>query len=198
MDEFHFVRHGQTADNQRGVRCGGDRDVPLTDFGIAQARRAAERFAVSGAGCRLVVAGPLQRTRVTGALFAQALGVPLLEREWLRERKLGHWNGLPIDLTRPWFAAGDTPPGGESEERFATRVLDGIADLGGLLAERPLLVGSKGVGRILLHRLAGQPAMELGNGEVVGFTRNADPADGAGRWACTRQPVQDDTKPIDA
>lgn len=181
---FHFVRHGQTEDNRRGVRCGGDRDVPLTGLGVEQARQAAERFRAAGGGCGLVIAGPLQRTAVTGALFAEALGVPLVSRDWLRERALGGWNGLPIALTRPWFAAGETPPGGESEEEFAARVLDGVAELGDRLADRPLLVGSKGIGRILLDRLAGRPGVELENCEVVAFVRQPAAAGAAPPWRC--------------
>lgn len=190
-DGFHFARHGQTEDNLRGVRCGGDRDVPLTEQGIEQARAAAERFRRSGLPCGVVIAGPLQRTAVTGALFARALGVPLLERAWLRERALGEWNGLPIEVTRPWFAANQTPPGGESEEIFASRILSGVDELADTLAQRPLLVGSKGVGRVLLHRLAGRPAVELGNCEIVGFERVAqdrvaqDRPPGP-RWRCDR------------
>lgn len=180
-ERFHFVRHGQTQDNTRGVRCGGDRDVPLTEQGIADARAAAARLADSGCPCGLVIAGPLQRTAMTGALFAEALGVSLVERAWLRERTLGDWNGLPIEDTRSWIAEGRTPPGGESEEAFAARVLAGVADLAGVLAERPLLVGSKGIGRVLLHRLAGQPAVELGNCEIVAFERIA-----TDRWRCDR------------
>lgn len=187
-DGFHFVRHGETDDNRRGVRCGGDRDPPLTDRGIEQARREADRFRRSGRSCGLVIAGPLQRTAVTGAVFAETLGVSLLRRDWLRERSLGEWNGLAIELTRPWLAAGDTPPGGENESAFAGRVLAGVDELanesGGLLARRPLLVGSKGIGRILLHRLAGRPGVELGNCEVVAFSRLSDPSGGPGRWRC--------------
>ncbi|WP_372395636.1 histidine phosphatase family protein [Azospirillum sp. HJ39] len=183
-DLFHFVRHGQTEDNRLGVRCGGDRDVPLTGLGVEQARRAAERFREAGGCCGLVIAGPLQRTAVTGALFAETLGVPLVGCDWLRERALGEWNGLPVALTRPWFAAGETPPGGESEEEFAARVLDGVAALRDRLADRPLLVGSKGVGRILLHRLAGRPGVELENCEVVAFARQPGPAGMTAGWRC--------------
>lgn len=189
---FLFVRHGQTVDNLRGVRCGGDRDVPLTERGLADARAAAARLRASGRRCGLVIAGPLQRTVVTGAAFAEALRVPMEEREWLRERTLGAWNGLPIEDTRAWFALGRTPPGGESEAALAARVLDGIASLAGVLARRPLLVGSKGVGRVLLHHLAGLPGVELGNCEIVAFERIAGGAGDAllpdhWRWCCVRE-----------
>ncbi|MGQ9368222.1 histidine phosphatase family protein [Azospirillum sp. ST 5-10] len=182
---FHLVRHGETPDNVLGVRCGGDRDVPLTARGVADARAAAARFAASGRPCGVVIAGPLQRTAVTGALFAEALGVPLQEAAWLRERRLGAWNGLGVAETRPWLAAGLAPPGGEDEETFAARVLAGIAGLEDRLAQWPLLVASKGIGRVLLHRLAGMPGVELENCAVVGFARAAA-ADGA-PWRCDRR-----------
>lgn len=186
MQSFLFVRHGETEDNRRGVRCGGDRDVPLTDRGVAAARAAAARLKDSGPSCGLVIAGPLQRTAVTGALFADALGVPLEERGWLRERALGAWNGLPIEDTRRWFAEGRTPPGGESEEDFAARVLTGLTRLSGLPDRRPLLVGSKGVGRVLLHRLAGEPGVELGNCEIVEFVRTTKDTGADSGWRCRR------------
>jgi len=34
---LHFVRHGATAANLVGLRCGGDIDLPLTDTGRRQA-----------------------------------------------------------------------------------------------------------------------------------------------------------------
>lgn len=170
---FHFVRHGQTSDNLLGVRCGGDRDVPLTARGHADAEAAAERFAQTGRPCGLVIAGPLQRTKSTAAPFAAALRVPVVTRAWLRERTLGAWNGLPIAETRAWIAEGRTPPGGEAEEDFAARVLAGVAELGRVLDDWPLLVGSKGIARVLMHRLAGRPGVELGNCAVVRFTRAA-------------------------
>jgi probable phosphoglycerate mutase len=179
---FHFVRHGQTLDNQRGVRCGGDRDVALTERGLAEARAAATRFRLSGRPCGLIVAGPLHRTQVTAALFGEALKVPVIAQDWLRERALGAWNGLAIEDTRPWFEARLTPPGGESEEVFSQRVIAGLTGLVGLLPQSPLLVGSKGIGRILFTVLARQPRVELGNCELVTF----DPLGGEGgpeRWA---------------
>jgi len=196
--QFHFVRHGQTLDNLHGVRCGGDRDVALTGRGLAEARAAALRFRRSGRPCGLIVAGPLSRTRLTAELFREELGVPVVEQDWLRERALGAWNGLAIEGTRPWFEARLTPPGGESEEVFTRRVLAGLSGLVGLLPQAPLLVGSKGVGRILFTLLARQSFVELGNCELVAFDRVDGQDDGeASRltgdrpehwtWRCSRE-----------
>jgi len=185
---FHFVRHGQTLDNVQGVRCGGDRDVALTERGLAEARAAAARFRRSGRPCGVIVAGPLHRTQITAALFHEELKVPVIQHDWLRERALGAWNGLAIEATRPWFEAHLPPPGGESEEVFSRRVVAGLTELKDLLPQAPLLVGSKGVGRILLTVLARQPFVELGNCELVAFDRldgaeQGNDGDGPETWA---------------
>ena len=132
---FHFIRHGQTLDNLHGVRCGGDRDVALTEHGLAEARAAALRFRHAERPCGVIVAGPLHRTLVTADVFSDVLKVPVVQRNWLRERALGTWNGLAIAATRPWFEAGLPPPGGESEEAFTRRVIAGLTDLTGLLPQ---------------------------------------------------------------
>ncbi len=189
---FHFVRHGQTLDNVRGVRCGGDRDVALTERGLAEARAAAIRFRQSGGPCGVIVAGPLTRTQVTAEIFREELKIPVIQQEWLRERALGAWNGLSIEETRSWFEAHRPPPGGESEDDFRHRVmsgLSGLADLADLWSQTPLLVGSKGVGRILLTVLTGQSFVELGNCELVTFTAPVEAGGGGdwlGRWSWRR------------
>ena len=188
---FHFIRHGQTLDNVRGVRCGGDRDVALTERGLAEARAAAIRFRQSGVSCGVILAGPLTRTQVTAAFFRDELKVPVIQQEWLRERALGAWNGLSIEETRPWFEAHRPPPGGESEDDFRHRIMSGLTELTDLWSQTPLLVGSKGVGRILLTMLAGQHRVELGNCELVTFTAPVDAGEGeewGGRWSWRRSP----------
>ena len=44
-----FMRHGATAPNAAGLRCGGDVDLPLTDLGHRQAVQAAQRLAGAAA-----------------------------------------------------------------------------------------------------------------------------------------------------
>jgi probable phosphoglycerate mutase len=67
------------------------------------------------------------------------------------------------------LASKVTPPGGESEDQFNARVALALEHLRPHLDRRPLLVSSKGVGRILNGLLGGQDRMTIGNGEIVEF-----------------------------
>jgi probable phosphoglycerate mutase len=65
------------------------------------------------------------------------------------ERRLGQWNNRPIAETEELLAAKVTPPGGEAEDDFTKRVSAAMDNLRPHLDRRPLLVSSKGVGRVL-------------------------------------------------
>lgn len=50
---FHFVHHGVTELNFRGLRCGGDLDVPLADIGCGHWNDRGNE----GRGCGALVPG---------------------------------------------------------------------------------------------------------------------------------------------
>lgn len=170
-----FVRHGETEHNRRHVRCGGDLDIPLTEKGEAQARAAAQRLreaAASGAeAIDAIIASPLIRTRRTAELIKEGIGfaAPLEFHDGLIERRLGEWNGRPIAETQPLFDAGLPPPGGETEEAFRERVATTLSDILSLGHRLPLLVASKGIGRMLGLLTRSGPAAPAGNAEVIRF-----------------------------
>ncbi|WP_197285579.1 histidine phosphatase family protein, partial [Burkholderia sp. E168m22] len=86
-----FIRHGETAWN-RIKRIQGHIDIPLADTGLAQAQRLAARLgreARDGARIDAVYSSDLMRAQQTAQPFADALGLPLLLREGLRERSYG-------------------------------------------------------------------------------------------------------------
>lgn len=168
---LRFVRHGATAPNLAGLRCGGDLDVPLTALGRQQARAVAERIARLDPPVRLIVTSDLKRNRQTAEIIAARLGagVKMLVQPAFSERRLGQWNLAPISQTQPWFEARRTPPGGESDDEFTQRVADAVRTIKRQLAERPLLVGSKGVGRVLGELIGLSERLELGNAEVWEF-----------------------------
>ncbi len=167
---LRFVRHGATAANLAGLRCGGDLDLPLTDLGRAQAVDCAKRLARLQPPIGLIVTSDLKRTRETAAFISQALpGVPLVVEPHFAERRLGEWNLWPIATTQPWLEARMTPPGGESDDEFADRIARALRRVKGQLDQRPLLVASKGVAR-MLGELAGLPdRLDLGNGVIAEF-----------------------------
>jgi probable phosphoglycerate mutase len=167
---FYFVRHGITEPNFRGFRCGGDLDLPMMDIGCDQAYLLAKQIERMNLRIGVIIAGSLVRTRQTASIISGVLGVVPVEIEpLLNERRLGQWNNRPIAETEDMLARKVTPPGGESEDQFAARVAMALDNLRPHLDRRPLLVSSKGVGRVLNSILGGQDRMQVGNGEIVEF-----------------------------
>ena len=167
---LYFVRHGITEPNFRGFRCGGDSDLPMMDIGCDQAYLLAKQIERMHLRIGVIIAGSLIRTRQTASIISGVLGtVPVEVEPLLNERKLGQWNNRPIAETEEMLKRGVTPPGGESEEQFTARVALALEHLGPHLERHPLLVSSKGVGRVLNNLLGGTDRMAIGNGEIVEF-----------------------------
>jgi len=176
---LYFVRHGVTEPNFRGFRCGGDLDIPLMDIGCDQAYLLAKQIDKMNLRIGVIVTGTLIRTRQTASIISGVLGnVPIEVDPLFNERRLGQWNNRPIAETEELLAAKVTPPGGESEADFERRLSLALDNLKPLLDRRPLLVSSKGVGRVLNGLLGGQGRMNVGNGEIVEFavSRNGSAA----------------------
>lgn len=168
---FHFVRHGVTEPNFRGLRCGGDLDLPLMDIGCDQSYLLARQVQKMHLRIGVIVSGSLIRTRQTAAIISGVLGnVPVEIEPLLNERRLGQWNNRPIAETEEQLASRVTPPGGESEDEFTQRVAAALERLKPMMARRPLVVSCKGVGRVMHALLGGTGRMQVANGEVVEFT----------------------------
>ena len=173
---LYFVRHGVTEPNFRGFRCGGDLDLPLMDIGCDQAYLLAKQIEKMNLRIGVIIAGSLIRTRQTASIISGVLGnVPVEIEPLVNERRLGQWNNRPIAETEELLAARVTPPGGESEDEFTERIRRALEHLKPHLDRRPLVVSSKGVGRVLNGLLGGNGRMQVGNGEIVEFAvaRNA-------------------------
>ena len=172
---LYFVRHGVTEPNFRGFRCGGDLDLPLMDIGCDQAYLLAKQIEKMNLRIGVIVTGTLIRTRQTASIISGVLAnVPIEIDPLFNERRLGQWNNRPIAETEELLAAKVTPPGGESEDDFQRRIAMGLENLRPHLDRRPLLVSSKGVGRVLNALLGGDGRMQVGNGEIVEFAVGRD------------------------
>jgi broad specificity phosphatase PhoE len=139
MTTLLWIRHGDARAGRpsgTGDVLHGDTDVPLSPMGRAQAKAAAEALG------RLPVAAfytsDLVRARETAAPAAGALGLKVRVLKALRERHFGAWEGRrPADLARDdpdawgrmWHEPGFAPPGGESLDAVAGRVLPAVADI---------------------------------------------------------------------
>jgi len=167
---IYFVRHGITEPNFRGFRCGGDLDLPMMDIGCDQAYLLAKQIEKMHLRLGVIIAGSLIRTRQTASIISGVLGnVPVEVEPLLNERHLGAWNNQSVARTEDQLKGGGTPPGGESEEQFERRVCDALERVRPHLARVPLIVSSKGVGRVMNVLLGGEGRMQVGNGEIVEF-----------------------------
>lgn len=165
-----FVRHGATEANLAGVRCGGDLDVALTEFGRRQAAEAALRIRELRIPVGLIVTSALQRTRESAAIISRLLqGVEIVVEPGFAERRLGEWNLRPVAETQAALASGVTPPGGESNAEFLARIQDAMESLLPRLGKQPLLVASKGVARAMSELLGLNAAHDVSNGQLAHF-----------------------------
>lgn len=127
--ELVLVRHGETEWSKSGQHTGRT-DIPLTDNGIEQAKRAGRYLA--DRTFALALSSPLQRARDTAALA----GVDPDLDEDLYEWDYGAYEGLttpqikvlrhgPWDLWTDGVPAGDTPGENAAEVRVRVeRILD--------------------------------------------------------------------------
>ncbi len=186
---FYFVRHGVTDLNFRGLRCGGDMDIPLKDLGCDQAYLLGKQIEQLGLGIERIVASDLIRTRQTALIMSGVLaGIPIETDPLLNERHLGEWNGKPIADNEGLLKKGVTPPGGESEEQFTERITRALEKLRTQFGRKLLIVSSRGVGRIVNTVLGGEGRLAVANGEVVEFS--GVPASGGGYKLRVHRPHQ--------
>jgi broad specificity phosphatase PhoE len=134
-----LVRHGRTDVNARGL-LQGRMDVPLDDVGMVQAAEVAKALATPDR----VISSPLLRARAT----AEAFGRPLeIDERWI-ELDYGELDGLPVasvgvEVWRKWRAdLGFVPPGGESIEAMAERVVAACEELVAAAEEEDIVVVS--------------------------------------------------------
>lgn len=130
-----ILRHGRTEWNANR-RYQGQQDPPLDEVGRAQAIEAAALVAAMRP--ELVISSDLRRARQTADKLTALTGLSLLLDARLRERHLGHWQGLTRDEVAArfpeefadWLAGRDVSRrGGESRKEVAERALELVDEL---------------------------------------------------------------------
>jgi len=135
MAKLVLVRHGQSQWNLEN-RFTGWVDVPLTDKGREEAKRAGEVLKTAGIRFSKAYTSDLKRAHDTLAIMLDVLGqtgLPTERDKALNERHYGDLQGLNKDETREkygkeqvhiWRRSYDVPPpGGESLKDTAARTL---------------------------------------------------------------------------
>lgn len=94
MNHTHLIliRHGQIQANI-DKRWHGWTDSALTDMGIAQAERVAQRIQQQHPDVSAIYASPLQRTFNTARKIAEILQLEVIEEPRIKEYGIGVWEG---------------------------------------------------------------------------------------------------------
>jgi len=131
-----LIRHGETAWNAES-RIQGQLDVPLSNTGIWQAGRLAQRLADERIDA--IYASDLTRAWLTAQPISQARQIEPLPEVRLRERHFGIFQGHTLEtIAKQWpaeFAAWRERnpdwiiPEGESGTRFIARVLEALDEI---------------------------------------------------------------------
>ncbi|MFD7628181.1 histidine phosphatase family protein [Streptomyces sp. NPDC059851] len=159
-------RHGQTSWNLER-RFQGSTDIPLTETGVAQARRAARLLAFLKPDA--IVASDLQRAAATAAELAAVTGLSVARHSALRETYAGEWQGLTHDEIlekhgEQYAAWKRGEPvrrgGGELETEVADRAAPVVLEHAGRLPQNGTLVvvSHGGTIRTTIGRLLGLAA----------------------------------------
>jgi probable phosphoglycerate mutase len=129
-----LLRHGRTGWNAER-RFQGQADPPLDDIGRAQAHVVADLIAALRPD--VLLSSDLLRAMETAEVVGRRVGLDVTPDARLRERSLGHWEGLtreevgqryPEELA-DWLAGRDVRGrGGESRDEVAERALRAFDD----------------------------------------------------------------------
>ena len=114
-----LIRHGETDGNARRILQMPE--TPLSERGLAQAERVAQRMGREGVG--RILASDYARASMTADAIRKVTGAPLELDPLLRERNFGDLRGRAYaDLSEDPFGPDYVPPGGESWDDLNARV----------------------------------------------------------------------------
>ena len=185
--KIHLVRHGETPLN--AARVLQHPDTPLSERGIAQTARVAQRLA--DAGIAAVLTSDYARALATAKAIHAFTGAPIEVEPLLRERNFGIHRGcayhaLKVDIFAPDYA----PPGGESVPQFEARVGDAWAAVRAVAARTrgPVAVVAHGLVCRTLARvhLAAAPGIDVAAARWVNACVTEIEAAPGPRWTITR------------
>jgi broad specificity phosphatase PhoE len=160
-----LVRHGETQWTVE-QRFNGRRNLPLTDVGREYCQRLAVQLATQPLDA--IISSPLLRSKETAEILARPHELAVKIDERLAEMDYGIWEGLTYEeaqsLDRELYSRWESdpaivaPPGGESGEQVAARVVTAFGDiLNQYRQQQVLIVAHKTVNRILLCHILDLP-----------------------------------------
>lgn len=164
-----LIRHGDVSTQKEEV-FHGRMDVPLTERGMLQAKKTAEKL--SGAGILKIYSSPLKRAYDTARAIAEKQNAPVEILQELNDIHYGAWEGMTLSEVKSkyelkfnvWAAKPHAMkfPEGESVEEVGQRALTAVNKI---MIEHPdetvALVAHRIITRCLTLLLLGQPLSTL-------------------------------------
>ena len=170
MTKFVLVRHGQSKANECGYLVGKT-EAPLSSLGERQAKAVSE-YILKKYKVDVIYSSPLSRACNTVKGVADAIDLPMITENELREFDFGEWEGLTHEEIKNNFDDGYskwasdpgmvTPPGGEAMAHLQKRVVEKLKEIGKKEDGKTVLVGShSSVIRALLCYVQGLPLTKM-------------------------------------
>lgn len=169
-NRIYLIRHGQVEGHER-YPAYGHTDVDLTDMGLLQMKRAAERLSLLDIGA--VYSSDLKRSLEGGRQVALHHDVSFKALPELREMFFGEWEGLSLSEIRDRYPddlarRGEDllhfePPGpGETIAAFSERITNCVERVrAGHHGKDLAIVGHGGVNRVVLCKAMGLPLTHM-------------------------------------
>ena len=189
LNRIVLVRHGETG-GESSIRFHGSGDVPLSDLGREQMRRASKQ--IRGEGFDLIVASRLSRAWEAARILAPEMPVRL-EPDFC-EIDFGRWEGLTREEIReldPILYADWQEqkgvfdfPEGEKRADFRARVLRGLDRLLAGPDRSIIVVAHKGIVREITNKLTGV-TLEPDEPHLAGVSQVT--RDASGQWRLGRR-----------
>jgi broad specificity phosphatase PhoE len=132
MCHLFLARHAATAYTAEGIETG-QLDVPLSDDGVRQAERVADRFATTSLAA--IYSSTLARSRKTAEIIASHHGVSVKSKPALQERSYGDFEDEHVSVIRDHLRDHGTnwsewnPPNGETRAEAVARARPIVEDL---------------------------------------------------------------------
>jgi probable phosphoglycerate mutase len=181
MTVVHWARHGENVANLSRTFSYRVFDGDLTNRGIAQAQRLAERLHAAADPYGLLVCSPLRRARQTAQIVSGRLGLPIAaELDDLREVNVGELDGRADDgawhvyeaMLAAWRSGelSQRFPGGESGDELAARTRRALGRIAAQAGDKDAVVIAHGASiRAAVPVLTRKPdpGRDLATGDVA-------------------------------
>lgn len=101
MKKLFLVRHGESEWNKL-KKVQGQKDIPLTEKGIEQAKLIGKRLI--NEGIEKIYTSDLKRAYDTASIIGKMLNIEVIPSKELREINFGIWEGLTSDIIKSKFS----------------------------------------------------------------------------------------------